>query len=168
MLTVHKTPQVRATTRAAAALDAELLAIPVFEDDDLTDVPELDRASGGEIGRARDRGELRGKPCEVFTSPLTEGGWKAARVALIGVGQRKDCALSVVRRFATVAGLTARQHRLETLAILARAPFRRTRSPRSSQRVWCWRISRALLTRRTGIPSPGSEPQSSGSTALRT
>src|SRR5205809_103692 len=44
MQTVHKTPTVTTTARKTRDLDADLLIIPVFEDDNLSDEPDLDRA----------------------------------------------------------------------------------------------------------------------------
>jgi len=35
-----------------AQLDAELLVIPAFDGDDFVDVPGLDAATGGDVGRA--------------------------------------------------------------------------------------------------------------------
>src|SRR5688572_12084145 len=98
MHTVHKTPAVTLTSRASRDLSADLLVIPVFEDDDLADEAGLDEASGGDIGRARQRGEITGKPYEVFLTSLR--GWKAARVGLIGVGARKDLTADRLRRVA--------------------------------------------------------------------
>jgi hypothetical protein len=59
-----------------------MLFVPVFEDDDrLEDVPELDAATSGDIGRARDSGEFRGKLYEYFIARVTTGAYQAARVA---------------------------------------------------------------------------------------
>src|SRR5687768_9602859 len=96
MHTVHKTPAIALTSRASQDLDADLLVLPVFEDDDLADEAGLDEATGGEVAAARARGEFRGKPYDVFVTPLR--GWKASRVALIGVGPRKDFSSDKLRR----------------------------------------------------------------------
>ena len=45
MQTVHRTPAVALTSRQFGELDCDLLVVPVFEDDDLADVPDLDRKS---------------------------------------------------------------------------------------------------------------------------
>lgn len=47
MHTVYKTPAVTATTRPTRDLDADLLVVPVVENDALSDEPDLDPASGG-------------------------------------------------------------------------------------------------------------------------
>jgi leucyl aminopeptidase len=121
MPTVHRTPDLTVTSQPAKSIDADLLAIPLFEDDDLADEPGLDEASAGEIGQARARGELRGTLYDVFGCTLHAGGWTTMRAVLIGAGRRADFDAERARRFATVAGLAARQRRLARLAIIARA-----------------------------------------------
>ena len=76
MHTVSTTPAVAVSPRPAGELGADLLVIPLFEDDDLADEPGLDQASGGEIASARARGELSGKPFEVFMTSMASSGWK--------------------------------------------------------------------------------------------
>ena len=62
MHTVHKTPAVTATARPTRDLDADLLIIPVFEDDDLSDEPDLDRGLGWRVRRrARSAGRITGQ-----------------------------------------------------------------------------------------------------------
>ena len=118
MHTVHRTPTVALTTRSSRDIDTDLLVIPVFEDDDLADEPELDAASGGEIGRVRTRGEFKGKAFELFITPVR--GWKAPRIALIGAGSRKSFTPDTLRRIAITAGLGARQRRVLRIAIVHR------------------------------------------------
>ena len=120
MQTVHTLPAVTLSTAPASQDSAELLAIPVFEGDDLADLEGLDAATGGEMGRARARGEFRGTPYEIFLTPAARAGWRAERVALIGAGPRADYSLERVRRIAATAGLAARQRRLGRLAVLHR------------------------------------------------
>jgi leucyl aminopeptidase len=121
MHTVHKTPAVTVTAKATRDIDTDLLIIPVFEDDDLADESELDTASGGEYTRARSRGEFRGKAFEQFLTPVADGTWKARRALLVGAGGRKDFSAERLRRIATIGGLTARQRRMTSIAIAARA-----------------------------------------------
>ena len=51
MQTVHQTPSITLTTRPSRDIEADLLILPVFEDDTLEDEPDLDAASGGEVDR---------------------------------------------------------------------------------------------------------------------
>jgi leucyl aminopeptidase len=119
MHTVHRTPVVALTARELGAIDCDLLVIPVFEDDDLADVPELDAATGGELGRARASSEFRAKPFELFVT-TSAAGWKARRLAIVGAGARKSCTADTMRRLAITGGLTARQRRLTRVAIVFR------------------------------------------------
>src|SRR5688572_3167090 len=118
MHTVHRTPAVALTSRSSRDIQTDLLVIPVFEDDDLSDESELDSASSGDIAQARGRGEFKGKLYDLFITPLR--GWKTPRVALIGAGARKDCSTDTLRRIAVAAGLGARQRRIPRIAIVHR------------------------------------------------
>jgi len=119
MNTVHRTPTVTVTGTATRDLDADLLIVPAFEEDDFADEPELDAASGGELGRARGRGEFKGKAYELFVTSAV-GGWKARRLAIVGAGPRREMTSDRLRRIATIGGLAARQRRLTTVAIVLR------------------------------------------------
>ena len=119
MRTSYTTPQVTLSARPARELDVDLLVVPVFEDDDLADQPGLDDASHGEVGRARGRGEFKGKTFDTFTTPLANG-WKAGRIALIGAGKRAEFSTEHLRRIATIGGLAARQRRLTRVGLVHR------------------------------------------------
>jgi len=120
MQNVHKTPAVAATARKTRDLDTDLLIVPVFEHDDLSDEPDLDRASGGEYAAARQRGEFGGKLFEQLLIPLTGNTVKASRALLIGAGPRGDVTTERLRRIATAGALAARQRRLATVSVLWR------------------------------------------------
>ena len=118
MLTVHQTPVVAFTAHASSDVEADLLIVPVFEDDVLADEPGLDAASGGEVGAAQTRGEITGKASSLFVTTLR--GWKARRVALVGAGPRKGVSADQLRRVATTGALAARHRRLARIAIVHR------------------------------------------------
>ena len=118
MQSVYNTPPLNLTGQPAAELDVDLLVIPVFVDDEFADEPDLDRASGGEIGRARARGEFSGKPYEVLVTALS--GWKTLRAVLVGAGKCMDVTPDHFRRVATIGGLVARQRRMTRIAVLFR------------------------------------------------
>ena len=118
MNTVHKTPSLTLAAHSAAELDVDLLVVPSFTDDEFVDEPDLDRVSGGEVGRARGRGEFTGKPYEVLVTALSE--WKAPRMALVGAGKCMEVAPDHFRRIATIGGLIARQRRITRIAVLFR------------------------------------------------
>lgn len=116
MQTVPQTPAVTSTTSPLDAIEADLLIIPVFEDDDPADLSDLDAASDGQVASARARGELTGKAFEVFVTVAR--GWNAGRIALIGAGARKDFSADRLRRVAITGGLAARQRRLTSIALV--------------------------------------------------
>ena len=121
MHTVYKTPAVTATTRPTRDLDAELLVIPVFEDDDLNGERDLDRASGGEYSAARKRRAFAGKLYEQLVTPISGARWKSRRALWVGLGPRREVTVEQLRRAATIGGLAARQRRFSSVAILARS-----------------------------------------------
>ena len=81
MHTAYKTPALALTGRPSAEIDTDLLVIPSFADDDLADEPTLDQASGGEVSRARVRGEFSGKLYEVLVITTAHTGWKIGRAS---------------------------------------------------------------------------------------
>jgi len=101
-------------------LDADLLIVPAFEGDDFVDVPGLDAATGGDVGRATSAREMSGKPGEVLVSTVTHH-WNVRRVALVGAGKRSAYDADVARRVAATGVLAARQRRAPRVAIVFRA-----------------------------------------------
>src|SRR5947207_15526675 len=120
MHTVHTTPAVTAAARKTRDLSADLLIIPVFENDTLADEPELDGATGGELTAARERREFSGKPFEQMLLPIVGAGWTSKRMLCVGAGLRDQCTTTVLRRIATSGGLVARPRRFRQIAIAAR------------------------------------------------
>jgi leucyl aminopeptidase len=101
-------------------IDTDLLVLPVFEDEDAAvRVHGLDVATGGAVARATASREVQGRPYELFLTPIV-GGWRAARVALIGAGRTPEFTTDRLRRIATAAGLAARGRRVKRLAFLHR------------------------------------------------
>ncbi len=119
MPSAYKVPTVTLSAAPASALDTDLVVVPVFVDDELTDEPDLDRASGGEVSRARERGALTGKPYETL-AVSTRGQWASPHALLVGVGARAGLTADHLRRLSIVGGLQARQRRLTRVAIVGR------------------------------------------------
>ncbi len=113
IVAVHTTPPADAST--------ELIAVPVFEDDELGDsgLRELDAASDGEVGRAIEQREFRPKANELFLTPL-RGVWKADRVALVGVGRRDEETVARCRAGAAALAIEARRRRVTRVAFVIR------------------------------------------------
>ena len=118
MPTAHRTPSVGVTRRAPQETDSELLVVPLFEDDDLADLGWLDAAAAEDVARARERGELKGKPYDAFVTAVGPGG---RRAALIGAGRRADLTADHVRRISVTGGLMARARRLKRIAVAGRS-----------------------------------------------
>ena len=104
----------------AADLETELLAMPVFEGEDIpARVPGLDEASAGAVARALLSREIQGKPFELFLAPVAKG-WRAARVGLIGAGRPEEFDAERLRRVASAAALAARQRNIRRVAFALR------------------------------------------------
>ena len=118
-----------------AQLDAELLVIPAFDGDDFVDVPGLDAATGGDVGRAVSTRELTGKPGEVFVATVIHH-WNVRRVALVGAGKRAAYDAEMARRVAATGVLAARQRRVARVAVLFRSTTGHTgESPAAAARL---------------------------------
>jgi leucyl aminopeptidase len=151
MQTVHQTPTVALTSRPSRDIDTDLLVVTVFEEDDLANEAGLDEATGGEIGRARARGEFTGKAFDLFVTPIR--GWKAGRVALVGLGPRAEFTADRLRRAAATAGLAARQRRVPRLAMVYR-PAASLDPDRAAQVM----AEGVILANFDGAPYKTSEP----------
>src|SRR5258706_688006 len=83
-------PAIALSAASPADIDTDLLAVPIFEGDDMTaDLRALDGATGGALMRAQESRELTGRPYELMVTPLTNG-WRAARIAFMDAGKRPD------------------------------------------------------------------------------
>ncbi len=100
-------------------LEVDLLVLPTWAGDDLSDFPGLIEASGGALQSARLRGEWSGKAYTSCLVDLNLSEWRASRLLLIGAG---DGVISTgqVRRLATTATLTGRSRRVSSLAFCLR------------------------------------------------
>ena len=95
---------------------AEALVLGVYEDGDLSPtVGRVDQALGGAIAASRERKELKGKVGESL-SLLTLGALPAARVVLVGLGNRAQFTPETARR-AAAAGARALERARATRAI---------------------------------------------------
>ena len=118
MQIVHQTPSIDVTAGSLRDISADLLIIPVFDSDALATEPDLHKAVDGDIEAARGRGEFKGKPYELFVTTLR--GWKAGRVALVGLGPKKEFAPDRLRRAAVTGALAARSRGVTRIAIVHR------------------------------------------------
>jgi leucyl aminopeptidase len=114
MPTAHRTPTIGVTRRMPFETDADLVIGPVFEDDRPAELRILHEATGGEVERAWQRGEFKGKLFDVLVTPL---GTTGKRGIFIGAGPRKDLTADRVRRMAIAGALAARSRRTTRIAL---------------------------------------------------
>ncbi len=100
------------------ALEADVLVVPIFEDDDLGDVAELAHC-GEDFRRVRTNGEFTGAPYDLYFVALS--GWKARRALLVGAGKRGAWDIQRVRRCASTAALALKARRIERATFVVRA-----------------------------------------------
>ena len=86
------------------ALETEALVTYIFEDGDTSQgrIAELDKRTGGLLGRLIKGGEATGKSLET-TLVHAPAGLKAARLLLIGAGKRDQFSAATLRKVAGVA-----------------------------------------------------------------
>jgi leucyl aminopeptidase len=111
-------PTLRLTAAPLDEVAAGLLLVPVFEQDALEDLAQLDAAAQGDVGRAMAVSEFRGKPFDVL--PVSLRGWKSPRALLVGAGARNDWSPERLRRLATAGALAARGRGVERVALVLR------------------------------------------------
>jgi leucyl aminopeptidase len=120
MPTTVSLPAIALSAASPADIDTDLLAVPIFEGDELaSDLRALDAATGGALMRAQESQELRGKLFELLVTPVTSN-WRPGRVAFIGAGRRSDFTTERLRRVAAAAALAARTRRVQRFAWLNR------------------------------------------------
>jgi leucyl aminopeptidase len=103
-----------------SAIEADLLIVPLFEDEAADALPGLDAATGGELGRSIASKEFQVKAYELFTTPISDASWKTRRVAVIGGG--RDRGSDQLRKLAAASGLAARQRHVGRAAFVVRGP----------------------------------------------
>ena len=103
-----------------AAVDADLLVVPWFEDDHSSAVTGLDSAVGGEVARALACGEFQAKPFDLFFASVTGPDWRTRRVALIGAGRTDGASPDLIRKLAAAAGHDSRRRRISRMVFALR------------------------------------------------
>jgi leucyl aminopeptidase len=96
--------QIMLETKPFATLETEALVTYVFENGDVAQgrAAELDKLTGGLLGRLNKSGELTGKSLET-TLVHAPAGLKAARLLIIGAGKRDQFNSVTLRKIAGVA-----------------------------------------------------------------
>jgi leucyl aminopeptidase len=114
MQRAYEVPEFSTSRSKPSDIEADLLAIPVFEND-RESVRELNDAARGEVDAAFGRAEFSGKVCEMMTVAAT--GWRTARVLLVGAGERAALTPERTRRIGASVAIAARQQRRARVAI---------------------------------------------------
>lgn len=110
---------VRAVTTPWQSTEADWLIVPVFEGTDLSGpLAELDRASGGRVGRLREAGDVTGKHAELVAlrdaAPLS-----AMRLLLVGLGKPAEFTLPRFEKAYTTAVRHVSEKKTANVAIAA-------------------------------------------------
>jgi leucyl aminopeptidase len=109
-------PQLRSTAATLSDIDADVLAVPAWEDQEGPQGPGWPTGLGADVARARESSELRGKLHELVL--FSTGLPRCPRLMSIGSGKSADWAPDRARRFASTAGLAARQRGMRRVAVL--------------------------------------------------
>jgi leucyl aminopeptidase len=118
MQPAYEIPQFSAVQTDPPRIDADLVAIPAYQDEPAT-LAALDAASDGEVETAFARGEFTGKVCELLL--LSPAGWQSKRVLLVGAGKRDELTAERARRVGASIAIAARQQRRARIAVSAPA-----------------------------------------------
>jgi leucyl aminopeptidase len=113
--------QITLDTKPLAGLEAEALVTYVFENGDVSKgrIAELDKATGGLLGRLSQSGELTGNALE-NTLLHAPNGLKAARLLLVGAGKREQFNSATLRKIAGSALRHLKSRGVHNLAIAVR------------------------------------------------
>jgi leucyl aminopeptidase len=109
---------VQVSDAAFQAVVADVLILPVFDDDELTALG-LPAAPQSTLAAARKQREFKAKPYEQFWMPAP-ADWKCPRILALGAGPRRDYSTDRARRLAMAGGLAARHRNLGRVAFVQR------------------------------------------------
>jgi leucyl aminopeptidase len=112
----YEVPRISVGSTSLSAADADLIIVPVAQDHLQDALTKLDAALADDVRSALARGEFTGKPYEIYSAPTPAEGWKAARVIVIGGGNRGDMNAERFRRMATAGARVAHHQRRARIA----------------------------------------------------
>jgi leucyl aminopeptidase len=111
---------VRVTDAALPSLAADVLILPMFEDDEATNLG-LPAGAQGVLAEARRVREFKAKAYEQFWISTVADGWQTRRILAIGAGARADYSPDRARKLAVAGTVASRQRGLGRVAFLQRA-----------------------------------------------
>ena len=124
-------PAIALSAASPADIDTDLLAVPIFEGDDMaSDLRAIDAATGRSADARAGIPRAPGQAVRAGVTPIISD-WRPSRVAFVGAGPRSEFTTERLRRVAGAAALGARQRRVQRLAWLNRGdmPLRRRFRP---------------------------------------
>ncbi len=104
------------------SVDTDLVIVAAFEAQ-TSPLAVWTSATNSEIDRAIASKEFSGKLYEAFFTPLVGSGVRAARLAVIGLGQQGNFTVDRARRVASAIGHMARQKKIARIAFSADGPL---------------------------------------------
>ena len=111
----YEVPRISVTDTKPQASTADLVLVPIAQDDTAAIVALLDESVGGELSSALSRGAYRAKACELLTCRVGKP-WRTHWVTFIGGGARHEMGVERLRRMAVTGAIQARQQRLGRIA----------------------------------------------------
>jgi leucyl aminopeptidase len=99
--------------------DTDIVTVAAFEEEASILEPGWSDSTGGEVARAIAAKEFTGKLFETFVTAIVDRGYRARRLAAIGLGRRSDFTVDRARRVATAIGLMARNRKIPRVSFLA-------------------------------------------------
>ena len=121
MQPAYEIPEFTTSGSKSSDIDADVVVIPVFEDDP-SDRDAWDAACDGDILASYQRGEFSAKLCEQLSAQPS--GWRARRLLLVGVGTRAAFSSERARRAGACAALTARLQRRARVGVVVSERWR--------------------------------------------
>ena len=105
----HFAPNIQLSTESISESGAEIIFIPIFEDDDSDLAKNFEKPVVSELSRARASGQFKCKNFESLVISINQPNWKIKRVGFLGAGKRKSMSVDLWRRLASTAVITSRK-----------------------------------------------------------
>ncbi len=110
---------VQLSDAAFQAVVADVLIMPVFDDDEPTTLG-LPAAPQAILATARKQREFKAKPATNSSGSPRPSDWKCPRILALGAGARRDYSSERARRLAMAGGIAARNRNLGRVAFVQR------------------------------------------------
>src|SRR5688500_15794803 len=108
MHVAYEVPRISVAASTPAAAEADILIVPVAQDQTADAVGAYDAAVGGDLNSALDRGEFHAKAGDVLCAAVRDKAWRAARIIFVGGGPRAEIGAERFCRMAVTAAHAAR------------------------------------------------------------